>query len=297
MPETNTMNTNKLTIPYAEFYITHVCNLACDGCNRFNNYKFTGFQKWDDCAEIYQQWATQVDIGSIGILGGEPLLNKDIIDWISGVRKLWKRPLIRVVTNGFYLNKVKGLYDLLVKDKSTQLWIGIHNKAHKKKIMKEVHTFFAEPFSYNFDNTNPYMQYMEVTDANGVVFRVEYNWWFHQGAIINQGSALTLHDSDPVKAHEICHMKTCHHFIQGQLYKCGVVGVLPDFDEQHNLSLSNEDKNLLHGYKPLNIHDDHATKKQFIESLNQVIPQCKFCPEQYFGEQIFSQEKRLIHKQ
>lgn len=35
-------------LDYMEFYITNVCNLTCTGCNRFNNYKFKGFQRWTE---------------------------------------------------------------------------------------------------------------------------------------------------------------------------------------------------------------------------------------------------------
>ena len=79
----------KLHIPYVEFYIINVCNLACAGCNRFNDYNFTGYQRWSDYASVYQQWAEQVDVGSIGILGGEPLLNPTFMDWVQGINQLW----------------------------------------------------------------------------------------------------------------------------------------------------------------------------------------------------------------
>ena len=37
---------------YAEFYITNVCNLNCTECNRFNNYHFSGHQRWDDYSDV-----------------------------------------------------------------------------------------------------------------------------------------------------------------------------------------------------------------------------------------------------
>ena len=58
-------------LDYCEFYITNVCNLSCNGCNRFNNYKFRGFQRWEDSkgqdpAEIIQAYQdalyTQLDL-------------------------------------------------------------------------------------------------------------------------------------------------------------------------------------------------------------------------------------------
>jgi organic radical activating enzyme len=282
----------KLHIPYAEFYIINVCNLACAGCNRFNDYNFTGYQRWGDYAEVYQQWAEQVDIDSIGILGGEPLLNPTFLEWVQGINQLWPNKKLRIISNGFRLDRHADLYPVLEQHRNIELWVGIHNKQHKSEIIQKVRDFGQAPHTVTFNTDNPYQQYMTVTDARGVRIKIEYNWWFHQGAIVKQDGALTLHQSDVAKAHDICHMKTCHHFIRGELYKCGVVAVLPEFDQQHPLALTTADRELMLSYRPLRITDDAVVKRQFVSNLDQPIDQCKFCPEQYNGDQIFAQQKK-----
>lgn len=284
----------KHKINQVEFYITNVCNLACPGCNRFNNYKFRGYQKWADYAEVYQRWADELKIGSISILGGEPLLNPDILDWITGVHQLWPSSSCNVVTNAFHLNKVDGLYDTILNRPNVRLEIGIHNKAHKPKIFNEIENFLTGPLEYQFNNDNKYREYMLISDANGVTIKVEYNWWFHQGSLIAQENGFTLHQSDPEKAHSNCHMSTCHHFIKGKLYKCGVVALLPEFAEQYNVHLSDSDRDLMLGYQPLTIDHSYESKELFIKNLPNVIDQCKFCPEVYHGDQIFALEKKEL---
>ena len=288
----------KFQIPYLEFYITNVCNLTCQGCNRFNNYKFSGFERWNDYKDVYKAWAEELDPGHIAILGGEPLLNSDFMDWLSGLRKLWAKKHIRVTTNGFHLNKVNGLYKYLLGDTNTELWIGIHNKQHKNKIFKDLEDFLVPPLKKDFNNENIYQEYMWVTDANGVRVKVEYNWWFHQGSLIKDPESMkfTLHQSNVDKAHAICSSKTCHHMMNGKLYKCGVVALFPDFAKQHEVVLSPEDQNLMMGYQPLSITDTDQQKQDFINNLPNAIPQCQFCPEEYRGEQIFSEEKKLVFK-
>ena len=93
------------------------------------------------------------------------------------------------------------------------------------------------------------------------------------------GNEFIVHDSDPIKAHEICYEKHNHHFIKGKLYKCNVTGVLPEFYKQFHVVLSDEDKALMHGYKPLTVTDSDATMEVFIDALKNEVPQCKFCPE------------------
>jgi hypothetical protein len=283
---------SRIFIPYVEFYIINVCNLACSGCNRFNNYQFNGYQRWSDYAEIYQQWAQQVNIGSIGILGGEPLLNPTFMDWVVGINQLWPQRQIRIISNGFRLDRQLTLYSMLQQHRNIELWVGIHNKQHKTEIIQKVKDFTQAPHHVSFNSDDPYQQYMVITDANDVKIRIEYNWWFHQGAIVKQDDKLTLHHSNVQKAHEICHMKTCHHFIRGELYKCGVAALLPEFDQQQPLTLSTEDRLLMQSYRPLKINHEFEIKQKFISDLDQPIDQCRFCPEEYHGDQIHALLKK-----
>lgn len=283
------------TLKYAEFYITNVCNLACPGCNRFNNYKFKGFQRWHDYQEQYEKWAELINIEAIGILGGEPLLNVDFVQWLNGIRRLWPRVFVKVVTNGFYLNRVPDLYDNFKNKKNLELWVGIHNPDHQTLINQELDKFLVQPIKRTLHNDDPYQAYELLVDANGVTVKLEYNWWFHQGALIqNQDNTFSLHNSDVQQAHDICHMKTCHHFIKGKLYKCGIVALLPEFVEQNKFQISDEDMDLLHSYQPLTLEHSEQQKKHFIDHLGDAIPQCKFCPSQYHGQQIAAQEKKMI---
>lgn len=283
----------RIQIPYAEFYITHVCNITCKGCNHFNDMKFKGWQRWSDWQNVYEKWSKDVTFGSVCILGGEPLLNPTILDWVDGIRNLWPTVSIRLVTNGFHLLKIPKLYKTIRRN-SVHLWVGIHNKMHKKQLIDSVHQFLQGPVSSEFDDSIAYQPKLRLTDANNITVVVEYNWWFHQGAIIRTPEGETLHKSDPDKAHATCHMKTCHTFFNGQLYKCGVVAVLPDYDQQFHLRLDPADRQLMHDYQPLMADASIAEKTAFIENLPQRIDQCKFCPEIYHGQQIWSEEKKVV---
>jgi hypothetical protein len=137
---------------------------------------------------------------------------------------------------------------------------------------------------------------MIVTDANGVKLKIEYNWWFHQGALIKDPDTMkfTLHQSNVVKAHDICHSKYCYHFMNGKLYKCGAVALFPEFAKQYEVILSPADQELMTGYQPLTIDQTSQQKQEFINNLPNAIPQCRFCPEEYHGQQIFAKEKKVV---
>jgi len=276
---------------YVEFYITNVCNLSCKGCNRFNDTKFSGFQKWDDYKDVYSEWSKHIEFNLFALMGGEPLLNSTFYDWLEGLTNLWPTSYVKIATNGFRLPFHKKLYSHLRNNKKILLSISVHNKEHKPKINQYINDFLEGDFTYEFDNT-PYRQKLYITDANKVRIEVLYNWWFHQGAIIRDKGIETLHNSDPEKAHSICHSRECHHFDKGLLYKCGPSALFKEYDNQYPLELSAEDRKLMNSVEYLSVVDDNITKKSFIDNIKNPIPQCKFCPEQYCGEQIFSQEKK-----
>ena len=107
------MSTNKkYYLPNkVEFYITNVCNLNCDQCNRFNNFDFSGWQNWNDYKEDYRRLAEYIELKFIVLMGGEPLLNPTVVDWIYGLNQTFDTG-IQILTNGTRLNKVNGLYEL-----------------------------------------------------------------------------------------------------------------------------------------------------------------------------------------
>jgi hypothetical protein len=246
---------------------------------------------------MYTTWAEQVQIPNIAILGGEPLLNPDFMSWLSGIRELWPYSKLTTVTNAYRLNQVSGLYDFLKQhQKNTYLQVGIHNKKNKKFVMNQVNNFLSGPTEVKFDNSDPYNEFMWIRDSNGVSIKVEYNWWFHQGTIIQdlESQRFSLHNSSVDRAHANCSMKTCYTFIHGKLHKCGVVGLLPEFAEQYSFDLLEQDRLLMNNYSALTVDADIESKKEFIKELPNAIPQCKFCPETYNGKQIFALEKREL---
>jgi len=288
----------KLSLAYAEFYITNVCNLACEGCNRFNSFRFKGWQKWTEWEDTYTRWSQQLDLGSITIMGGEPLLNPEFYQWLQGISALWPRSSVMIASNGTRLQHHHKLYDLLLNNRRLGLNVSIHNKMHKKSVIGKVQDFLTAPLKFKADTTR-YRESLEITDANDITVKIFYNWWFHQGAIITDAESgrLTLHDSDPDKAHGICHSKTCHHFDHGRLYKCGPAALFPIFDQQISLDLSESDRALMQAVSSIGIDDSQQVKAAFLSQIHNPIPQCKFCPEVYQGKQIFAVEKINLDRQ
>lgn len=343
----------KLHIRYVEFYITNVCNFECAGCNRFNNYAFSGRQHWKDLSHVYQRWSNILELDTWTLMGGEPMTSPDYLDWIKGLRNFWPRAEGNLLTNGHYLNEDnRELYNLCHHSNGKfMINIGLHNVHRASDMIQKVKrwmrgqiTVTREPEnirdlpgfdldwknSYNavkdqswpncdtidqwanlpefikrechdLHNLSPEIlsdlrkEYLLV-DENGVRVKIWNENYFYQSALIEQpkSNSFRLHASDPVQAHAVCPqaIHKCYHFINGELYKCGPVALLKEFDKQYNIEVNDQDRALMNSYVPATADMPLGNIKLFLENIDQVIDQCKFCPENYEFKEIQSIGKK-----
>ena len=283
---------NRYVLDKAEFYITNVCNLNCDQCNRFNDYKFAGWQRWSDYEAIHRRWAKLVDIKQVVILGGEPLLNPSINEWIRGLADIWKRP-VQVLTNGTRLNHTPGLYEALLSwnpdPRITKNWIGIsvHNTTDMEFFVQEAKKFLRGNIKAYTDKTATETQKMThgadlaLADENGVRVHFWIQDNFYNAAVTrNENGQLTLFNNDPELAHQSCGFVQWknYHFIRGTLNKCGPAPLFPEFDQQHPLAISSADRELINAYQPYTIDQVEQQGTDILKKIDEVLPQCKFCP-------------------
>ena len=295
----------RLYIPNVEFYITNICNIACTNCNRYNNYNFTGHQIWQDYESIYKEWSKKIRLQKITILGGEPLMNPSICDWIRGLNRIWDKR-VNVLTNGTRLTHVAGLYDAIASYRHYGgNWIGVsvHNMSELDRYFEEIHKFLQGPVKtwIGKDALNgqgglaTWGADYAFEDGNGVRVHVWlYDSFYNVSVHPNANGNLTLHNSLPEQAHAVCGMVKYknYHFIRGKLHKCGPVGLMPEFDQQHPLDISAEDRVLLNSYRPLSIDEFNQRGTDFISNIDNVIPQCKFCPTKFTNQQLIAVSKK-----
>jgi organic radical activating enzyme len=129
-----------------EFYITNVCNFNCDNCNRLNNYHFSGHESWAAHADLYSQWADKVEFKEIYVLGGEPTLHPELDQWARGLRTLWPRATIQIITNGTRLKywHDRGFFDLIA-DLKISLGVNLHNRSRRQEFIDEVRSYLINP--------------------------------------------------------------------------------------------------------------------------------------------------------
>tara|TARA_R110000796_G_scaffold46462_3_gene112175 strand:+ start:865 stop:1779 length:915 start_codon:yes stop_codon:yes gene_type:complete len=288
----------KLKIYYANIYITNVCNLNCPGCYYFNNFKYKGHQNLAELKSVYQRWAEELEIERINILGGEPTLHPQFKEWVMLARDTFNpgltepkpgvfRSNLIVTTNGTHLNKIPEWFNFFSEQK-VSLDISLHNPADEYELLEEIKAAIPTKRT-KLDEGDGYHKKYFIVDTDDNVTAIGFEWWFSQGPLIETApGSFKLHDSDVEIAHSNCVHSVCHTFKDGKLYKCGTVAQFPDLLEQFDLDVSDKDKELMLAYKPLSVDDTVETKKEFIDNLRKSIPQCKFCPEKYIGDEIFA---------
>lgn len=267
-----------------EFYITNVCNLTCDQCNRFNNFEFKGWQRWADYEDTYRRWAELIDVRAMTLMGGEPLLNPSVLDWITGVNDIFGID-VQVLTNGTRLLDVNGLYDIIAFNRPrngvrNQIAVSLHNLADLDQLVSDIHEFLRPPIYQNQHNPEAWGCDYQFSDSNGVVINVWYQNTFDTASIQRQQGVYRLWNNDPAHAHSACVFAKfkSYHFVKGRLYKCGPVALMPEFDAQHRIELTEQDRALLHAYEPLTVENWDRYHEEFLQALDDPIPQCKFCP-------------------
>lgn len=316
---------SKPFLPILEFYITNVCNLNCENCNRLNNYKFSGHQKWSEWADTCKEWSNKIDLRLMRILGGEPTLNPDFKEWVYGLRKLWPNTEFEITTNGTRLKHISTFYQTLFDNNAT-LVITAHNRDRLQDINKHVDSMLVSPITeesmadfskwpeqYNLikDPTWPSVGVLDdfiklpqwiqdectnihkidpatwaknssstvLVDSQGVCVKIEYAENFVTAPLKYNGSnRFRTYDSIPIEAHNVCMSKNCTHFMNGKIYKCHHVALLPEFQKQYLVEISNQDQILLDSYQPLSVSANNDQIIDFFNKLKNPIPQCKLCP-------------------
>ena len=338
-------------LDYCEFYITNVCNLGCDDCDRFNNFAFRGHYEFQPHMDAYRAWSKKLRIRRIGILGGEPMLSPFLTDYLENLPDLWPDATVGVITNGTQFHRQPRLYEIVSRDPDRfGLCVSCHHVADRDQIEQNIRDFLVPPIRMQYVNDRPHIwqdayarvrdpgwppcdspydfealpewiqrecreqhdldpdtwqqrvMSVQYRDANNVSVMMQMATAFNTSTLLydHDRNAVRLHNSDPDKAIEICYMKRCHTFINGKLYKCAPVALLPEFSKQFELSATAHQQHLIDSYSPADADMPDADLTDFIANLRDesVIPQCSLCPERYQVNEIVGTTKtiRLVRR-
>lgn len=262
-----------ISIPHLEWHAAHACNFTCESCSHFSNHGISDVIPIKTLERWYSMWNKRIVPKRMAILGGEPLLNKDIVDIIYMTREMWneKNEYFELVTNGWLLHKYPELPKAL-EDTNCVLSISIHGTtdAYNKKILEIKKTLKAWSNKFNFKINPMHMS----------------NKWFktYKGFGDN---IQPFEDNNYEKSWDNCHAgQECFQLLNENIYKCCNLAYLSLVKQKYNISSK---WNSYLNYKPL---DSSCSDKEIVEFFNKKAEiYCAMCPS---NPELFEKQNPLI---
>lgn len=258
----------KPILPFLEIMVNHGCNLACHGCTTYSDLKYSGFYKWKDGKSQIKPWIDRLEISAIGLIGGEPLVNPDLKDWIIGIRKLLPDAQIRFVTNGFLSIEKWEIFELLRDIGNTVYKISYHVPDSRldaaiEKIMSSlkwdaiyehgIHRYINYDYNFRFQVAKP-EKFLKT--------------------FLNDYENMAPHNS--TDAFEFCVQKRCPMLYNGQIFKCGTLALTEGILERFNYpNLELWKPYLKQGLSP-NCSDSQLSN--FLDNFGKSNTLCRQCP-------------------
>jgi Radical SAM superfamily len=208
-----------ITVPKVEMHLAHACTLRCTGCTHYADHGLSGVVPFDVGAAWLRGWGARIRPLNFSFLGGEPLLNPAVPDFLRLARSLWPDSLLRLVTNGLLLDRAPRLWDAL-GDTAATLTVSVHSRAdgYRARLLPNLELARARAAELGF-------RYEERDSVAG--------WYkLYQGA----GAAMEpFTDADPRASWTACVTKHCVTLRDNALWKCPPLAHLPLVAARHGL--------------------------------------------------------------
>lgn len=236
----------KSRLEIVEFHITEHCNLNCKSCVHFSPLAEEEYLPLDifqsDIKRLKE--LTEGNINTINLFGGEPLLNRDVTEYLKIARDSFSKSTINLVTNGillmeqddFFWNTLKN-YNITIA--ITEYPINIdYEKIFQKAEEQGVKTIF---FASNKKNS----QWHFPLDLDGKQNKY-YNFAHCQEA--NQ----------------------CTNIYHGKLFICPIASNIRHFNKFFDKNIPITKYDYIDIYKTKNI-------KNILRFISMPTPVCKYC--------------------
>ena len=234
---------SKLCLGYFLYEIAHHCNInckSCDHCAPLAKEEFADFDVFKNDLIRMGEIFSHIDL--IGIMGGEPLLNKDVLKFLEETRKIFPLSNIVLFTNGILLlNQPKSFWETLFKNKISVL-VTVYRLNINYKKMKEIAQKYKVSIGFK-----PNLEFCKAPlDITG-----------------SQDNNERIKD---------CYQANhCATLDNGRLFRCSLVTSSKHFNEffSQNLKIENGDF--------LDIHQKSLTDEQIVEYFSNPLPFCRYC--------------------
>lgn len=209
-----------------QFYITDRCDLACEHCITYNNWSWGSRLKIADHRADLEQWSQVLSIDTITVLGGEPLLNPELDQWLKLIQKLWPWAAGVIATNGRHLHKI----DPEWLEDGWIIEVSAHDRETFEQALRWANLQWPQSQRRWLEDEGPRQEHsMEFLDLWGhrvalIRLAVNFNQW-----------PWTLKDRelhwdqlrDSAAEHRACAVNDCRYMVGSTLYRCPQQALFP----------------------------------------------------------------------
>jgi hypothetical protein len=242
------------TIDSVDICVAEHCNLGCYSCNHFSQLAEPEFA---NLAVVERDLKRLSDlsgghISTIYLVGGEPLLNPDLPEYMRIARDCFPQSKVQIITNGLLLLAQKNIFWESVKKYNIVMTPTKYPGVNWKKIEE-----YARGFGYEFN-------YFGFTGSSEK---------------ISSKYCLDLSGSQNAKkSFKRCCSAACTIALQnGRLATCSFVFNMRHFNRYFNQNIPVTDADSIDIFKA-------KTMQEIVDFINRPIPLCRFCKS--MGEEI-----------
>lgn len=272
--------TTKPILPFLETMIVYGCNLSCLGCTNYSDYNVKGLVSWNQGQRWLEGWLKRVDIPDFGIIGGEPLMNPEVEDWIVGCRKLMPDSQIRFTTNGVLLHKRLQVIDTLMEIGNCVIKVSLHQP-------QEFYTQSVLQYLFNKATWNPVIEHgiPRWKSGNNIRLQISAPTKFIK-TYLNDYATMLPHHSDPDKAFDACIQQTCPLLFENRIYKCSSIALLNRVLNDWKIQDTTWD--FYKNYQGLGTDCTDIVLEKFISNFGRAESICSMCPTENNLESIIN---------
>jgi organic radical activating enzyme len=253
---------SKIKIQKLEYHLTNSCNLSCSGCSHYSNIIKGNTTSPDNFKKNLQPWSELVEIDRFNFLGGEPLINKKILDFCNVARETLPKSIISIFTNGLLIEKMSKEYAENFSKNKIQIQLTYHSFDSEYKKLIEPNIKILKSWTTNF--------------GINVIYKDGVNNWTKRYISNEDGTISPFNDNDPEKSWSICSCKYATTLVDDKIYKCAPIAYL-QYVKEANKTSPDFDK-YLEKYEPVSHTDPKDKINAFFEKNFKPEFICGMCP-------------------
>jgi len=236
----------KNKVELLEFHIVEHCNLNCKSCVHFTPLAEEEFLDIEIFANDIKQLAqiTKSEVKNINIFGGEPLLHKDLLQFLNVARLYFPNTKIKLITNG-----------ILLLNQNEEFW----NNCRNNDIIISMTKY---PLNLDYDAIQDKANLLNVKIEFFSADKKNSQWHFPLDLKGKQNKYMNF-----INCQEANH---CTNVYKGKLYVCPIASNMRHFNKFFSKNIPITEKDYLDIYKI-------KSANEITKFCSKPTPICSYC--------------------